>query len=159
MKMAPGSHSTTNGSYGGIAAALSGRTILITGAAGLVGTQLLYRLLCDPSLTGAINQVIAIIRARTVEDALDRLPAALRSFAKPDFQASSNPKLFVLNGDCAKPDFGLDHEQLGLARQAKVVINAAADTRFMLPLVDAVAGVVCTLSKTAGIKTDSQFCK
>jgi thioester reductase-like protein len=141
--------STAIKSYGDIPAALHGSTILITGAAGLVGTQLLYRLLCDPPLSGAVNRVIAVIRAQTAEAALGRLPETLRNFATrsdagPASSTNSTAKLVVLDGDCARPDFGLDPAQLDLARLADVVINAAADTRFMLPPVDAIAGVVST---------------
>jgi thioester reductase-like protein len=146
MKMTSVRHPTARRIYGDIPAVLHGSTILITGAAGLVGTQLLYRLLYDSTLSGAINRVIAVIRAKTAEDALKRLPETLRYFAtQPDAAASSTnsiAKLVVLNGDCARPDFGLDPVQLDLARQADIVINAAADTRFMLPLVDAIGGVV-----------------
>ena len=137
-------------SYGEIPAALHGSTILITGAAGLVGTQLLYRLLCDSGFSTSIDRVIAIIRGTTAEDALKRLPTALRVFARPHSQAISGPKLIVLNGDCARPDFGLDPAQQGVARQADIVINAAADTRFMLPLADAISGVVRSTTGVIG---------
>ena len=132
--------------YGDIPAALCGSNILITGAAGLVGTQLLHRLLCDSSF--AIDRVIAIIRAETREDAIMRLPPGLRCFTRQEPLSSSSPKLVVLNGDCSKLNFGLASDQLELARQAEIVINAAADTRFTLPLSDAIGGVVCTICAT-----------
>ena len=84
--------------------------------------------------------------ANSFDDAVDRLPDTLRSLARSKFSLQTadglEAKLVVLNGDCAKPDFGLDDRQLEMARQANILINAAADTRFTLPLADAVGGVV-----------------
>lgn len=119
---------------------------MITGAAGLVGSQLLHRLL-SPPFSDVIKQVIAIIRGKSVEEATDRLPDTLRQYTLTEESSAKNQscsqvKLVILNGDCSKPSLGLSDEQLKVAQRAAIVINAAADTRFMRPLADALSGVV-----------------
>lgn len=128
-----------------IAEALNDTTILITGAAGFVGVALVQRLLLDPQFEG-INQVICIIRGDSVESATLRLPESLQRLAKSTSEKNDNqatpPRLIVLNGDCSRPDFGLQGDQLNAAMKANIVIHAAGDTRFTLPLKDAMASIV-----------------
>lgn len=124
---------------GAIAEALQGTTILITGAAGFVGVALVQRLLCDANFAG-IKKVICLIRGETVEKATARLPESLQRLS---VGAEEEPaRLVVLTGDCGKPDFGLQEDQLRVAMQADIVIHAAGDTRFTLPLKDAMASIV-----------------
>ena len=111
--------------------ALDGSTILVTGAAGFVGSALLYRLLCDPALNG-IKKVIAVVRGKAVEDAVARLPSAL----------TSQPRLVVVNGDCGQFDFGLEGKLRDEIHAANIVIHAAGDTRFTLPLGQAMSSIV-----------------
>ena len=137
--------STRPPDYGEIPGALKDATILVAGAAGLAGTQMLYRLLCDPIFAKSIKQVIAIIRGETAQKAGARVPTPLRTCAainQPAEGQRQEATLTVLNGDCAKPDFGLEGEQLEVARRANIVINFAADVRFTLPLSGSVSGVV-----------------
>ena len=131
--------------YGEIPGALQDTTILVAGAAGLAGTQMLYRLLYDPIFGGSVKKVIAIIRGETAGKAAARLPALLRTFTGVSQSAEGQhqeARLAVLNGDCAKVDFGLEGDQLEAARQANIVINFAADVRFTLPLSGSMSGVV-----------------
>ncbi|PWN46660.1 hypothetical protein IE53DRAFT_391171 [Violaceomyces palustris] len=131
-----GSSSTTT-----VTQALNGTTILVTGAAGFVGTALLFRLLCDPKFSG-IKKVIALIRGETVEKATKRLPQTLQPFTLPDQNGEgSEARLVVLTGDCGRPNFGLKGQDLEQALKTDIVIHAAGDTRFTLPLQDAIGSI------------------
>lgn len=114
-----------------ISEALDGSTILVTGAAGFVGSAILFRLLCDPALNG-IKKVVAVVRGKTVEEATARLSNRL----------TSQDRLVVVNGDCGKFDFGLEGKLRDEIHGANIVIHAAGDTRFTLPLSQAMASIV-----------------
>lgn len=129
-----------NTSSNDIAEALDGSTILVTGAAGFVGVALVQRLLCDPNLSG-IKTVICIIRGNSIEAATARLPESLQRLTINTGE-ENNARLVVLNGDCGKPDFNLPEEQLQIALKANIVIHAAGDTRFTMPLKDAMSSIV-----------------
>ncbi|CDS82027.1 uncharacterized protein SPSC_00209 [Sporisorium scitamineum] len=113
---------------------LDGSRILITGAAGFVGAALLHRLLGDASFN--VKQVVAIVRGKTPEDALKRLPKAVHHHAKPESEGAL-PKLVVITGDCARPNFGLNEQDLEQVRKTEIVIHCAGDTRFTLPITKA----------------------
>lgn len=133
-------HSTRG--FGDAPAALQGSTILITGAAGFVGSQLLFRLPSWP-LRDAVKQVHAIIRGSSIECAIARLPRYLARYTpEPKNEGYSASKLIALNGDCSQPNLSLNSQQLRVAQRATILINAAADTRARGPLDNAIAGVV-----------------
>lgn len=124
--------------------ALNGTIILITGAAGFIGVALVQRLLLDPKFSG-INQVICIIRGDTIESATARLPESLQRLTvikDDETEEKKVARLVVLNGDCGKPDLGLSGNELKTALKAQIVIHAAGDTRFTLPLSDAMGSIV-----------------
>ncbi|KLU92853.1 hypothetical protein MAPG_11735 [Magnaporthiopsis poae ATCC 64411] len=123
--------------YGDVSRVLEGTTILVTGAAGFVGTALLYRLLLDPKLSSRVKRVLALIRGSTFEEAVEKLPPALRELARPIGTDEADAKLLILRGDCRHAQLGLTGPSLQTARQADVVIHAAGETRFMLGLSDA----------------------
>lgn len=110
---------------------LKGSRILITGAAGFVGAALLHRLLGDESFDP--KQVVAIVRGKTPEDALKRLPKSLHHHAQPKAEGAL-AKLVVVTGDCARPNFGLNEQDFEQVRKTEVVIHCAGDTRFTLPI-------------------------
>ncbi|KAI9326141.1 male sterility protein-domain-containing protein [Zopfochytrium polystomum] len=115
--------------------ALAGARVMVTGAAGFVGAALLHRLLCDPSFN--VQQVIAVVRGKTDEDALKRLPKSVQHLATAEEGQLLAPKLIVVNGDCTRPNFGLSDKEFEKVRQTEVVIHCAGDTRFTLPLTKA----------------------
>ncbi|KIS66431.1 uncharacterized protein UMAG_05422 [Mycosarcoma maydis] len=110
---------------------LNGSRILVTGAAGFVGAALLHRLLTDQSFN--VKQIVAIVRAKTPQDALKRLPKAVHHHAEPECNGAL-AKLVVVNGDCARPNFGLDEKEFEKVRKTEIVIHCAGDTRFTLPI-------------------------
>jgi hypothetical protein len=133
-------------SYGDIPEALSGSTILVTGGAGFLASALLCRLLLDPVLCDSHKQVIALIRGGTVESAVFRLPAILQPFTRRGQDTtdskSEEAKLVVLNGDSGLIGFDLHGDMAKIVQRADIVIHAAGDFRFTLPLPDAIANIV-----------------
>lgn len=129
--------------YREVAEALRGSTILVTGAAGFVGTALLYRLLEDPAFCNVIRRVVAIIRGDTVEASIARLPSSLQAFTRSDpSQPSEASKLVVLNGDCGYTTLGLTSEQAEIASEADIVLHIAGDTKFKLSVPEALVAIV-----------------
>ncbi|KXS19037.1 hypothetical protein M427DRAFT_67590 [Gonapodya prolifera JEL478] len=114
--------------------ALADSQILVTGAAGFVGTALLHRLLRDAKFQ--VKTVVALVRAKSKVDALQRIPKTLHHFAD-SVDAKAAPKLVVLSGDSSLPNFGLAGQDLALLRKTDVVIHAAGNTQFTLSLAQA----------------------
>ncbi|KAI9332464.1 male sterility protein-domain-containing protein [Zopfochytrium polystomum] len=109
---------------------LFGTRILVTGAAGFLGAAILHRLLGDPSFD--VLQVVAIVRGATAEESLKRIPSSLRHHAQPIGEGAI-PKLLVLNGDCTRPNFGLEARDFEEACKAEIVLHCAGNNRFTLP--------------------------
>jgi long-chain acyl-CoA synthetase len=99
-------------------------TLLLTGATGFVGMELLARMLRDPSV-----RVVALIRATDDEHATRRLHATLRSI-----YGSSEPhaqRVTAVAGDLELPGLGVDP---ALADRVTAIVHGAASVSFELPL-------------------------
>ena len=124
--------------------------ILLTGATGLVGGELLPRLLA--AAPGAT--VYCVVRARDAAQ-LERRAQDLLASATPVPGAAARVR--VLAGDVRAPDLGLgEATRAALCRELSAVVHAAASTRFDLELEEArrinVAGTrnVLALARDAG---------
>ena len=80
-------------------------SVLLTGATGYLGTEILRQLLRSSS----VGSVIALVRAKSAADALERVKrtATLASWWRDGYER----KLEVWTGDLAEPRFGLDAAQ------------------------------------------------
>ncbi|WP_327174277.1 AMP-binding protein [Streptomyces sp. NBC_01335] len=113
-------HLLRTGTLPGPARAASGRVlseparVLLTGATGYVGGHLLDALL----ERGA--QVTCLVRGERDADAVGRL-------------GSPSPGVRVVAGDIGREGLGLSKEGRALAREAQVVVHAAADVRLVAP--------------------------
>ena len=107
------------------------------GAAGFLGTSLLYRLLAPPF---APKRIFGIVRGSP-----QRLPKDLHRFiANPHTGGPIDhaKPLFVLDGDCTTRNFGFTGQQLKWLEEVDIVVHAAADIRWNLPLQQALAANV-----------------
>ena len=104
--------------------------ILLTGATGLLGGELLPRLLrAAPSAT-----VHCLVRARDAAQ-LERRAGEL--IGDPRLPPADARRVRVVAGDVRAPDLGLGGRRAELAAQIRSVVHTAASTRFDLELDDA----------------------
>jgi thioester reductase-like protein len=102
--------------------------VLITGATGFLGMELMARLLCDGD-----RRVWALVRARDQEEAELRLHATLASIV-PDPESVAE-RVVPLAGDIARDGLGLEARLRDeLAESVDEVIHSAASVSFSLPL-------------------------
>lgn len=106
------------------------RSVLITGATGFIGGDLLARLLArDPTLSA-----YCLIRARSPE----QLEARRRSLlAHIGIDGPDGNRVIGLAGDVVEPDLGLGEERSGIAERVSEIYHVAASTKFDLTLEDA----------------------
>ncbi|NMG34456.1 NAD-dependent epimerase/dehydratase family protein [Azoarcus sp. TTM-91] len=106
------------------------QTILLTGATGAVGTELLPRLLRrNPQA-----RIIALVRGADQAEAESRLAATL---AFSDTAPAERARVHALRGDVCAPALGLDTDTLrGLAAQTSQIFHLAANVRFNAGLED-----------------------
>ncbi|KAL8292393.1 hypothetical protein RQP46_001005 [Phenoliferia psychrophenolica] len=116
---------------------LDGQTILITGGAGFVGTALLYRLVASDIKP---KRVYTVIRGG---NPISRLPVDLHPFVatRLDDGSFSDAPIVILAGDCFLPDFGLTGRDARCLKEVEIVIHTAGDTRFTLPLSQAMHAI------------------
>lgn len=101
------------------------RTILLTGATGFVGAQLLYQLLQAGDI-----KVICLVRAYSTANAFEKISAAL---AKQNLEINNlHDKIDIVLADLEQPGFGLTREEFHqLALQCDAVFHNAANTSVM----------------------------
>ncbi|MES9862448.1 MAG: SDR family oxidoreductase [Candidatus Thiodiazotropha sp. LLP2] len=114
------------------------KAILLTGATGALGTELLPRLLQEyPQM-----DVIAIVRSNSQQEAKERLQQTLDD---PELMATLDHRIQIVPGDVGKPMLGLDE---ALARQLipkiEKIFHLAANVRFSASLAESRAGNVDT---------------
>jgi thioester reductase-like protein len=105
--------------------------VLITGATGFVGMELMARVLEDGD-----RRVWALVRSPTDEGAAERVRSILSSLV-PDPDAVAH-RVVPVAGDLRLPGLGLDPRRRDeIAAQVDEVIHAAASVSFTLPLAEA----------------------
>ena len=105
-------------------------TLLLTGATGLVGGELLPRLLADrPG-----SEIVCLVRAPNAEQLEQRRRALLEWGGIGGADAD---RVVTVAGDVDKPDLGLGHAREALSERVGEVFHAAASTRFDLTLREA----------------------
>ena len=110
-----------------------------SGAAGFLGTALLYRLV-EPSLR--IKCVFALIRK---ERGSSQLPEELSpniTNVHENGEMDENGLIVVLPGDCSIPGFGLSKRESEWLQEVDIVIHCASFTRFTMSLPRAVKAIV-----------------
>lgn len=108
------------------------REILLTGATGFLGMELLHRL-----LTGTDRHVLALVRAPDDRRAAERLDGVLATLFGPTATAHA-PRVRAVAADLEAPGLGLgEPARRELAAAVDVVVHCAASVAFTLPLPDA----------------------
>lgn len=114
------------------------KTIVITGATGALGSELLPRLL----LRYPEHNVVAIVRGRSQSDVEQRLIQAVDA---PEVWKKYADRIEVWRGDVGLPMFGLGDEQAQqLCARTDKVFHLAANVRFSATLPESRAGNVDT---------------
>ncbi len=97
--------------------------ILVTGATGFVGTQVVVRL-----LRNADHAVVAFVRSESREDAIHRLSRIWWNW--PDLIREIGGRIDVIAGDISEPRLGIDQLTYNtLLRRVTHIIHTAADLR------------------------------
>jgi fatty acyl-CoA reductase len=124
-----------------LAEAYRGKTILLTGGTGFLGTALVEKILRSlPDL----GRLYLLIRASHEKGAILRFEkdvlgsaafGGLREQRGEDFSSYTSEKVRVLEGDVHAPSLGLEEENLlELSREVDIVIHSAASVVFDAPL-------------------------
>lgn len=96
-------------------------SVLLTGANGFLGTQIVLRLLKYHD-----HKIIALIRGRNKEDAVNRLYRAWWEF--PELLEEMGNRIHVLNGDISNNELGMEKKEYEkLVQTVTHVIHTAAD--------------------------------
>ena len=109
-------------------------TVLLTGATGLVGSELLRRILSwDPGTT-----VVLLVRSRRRQTAEQRVDALLADLFPEGTRKPDRGRVRIVEGDLLANRLGLTPEAFeALGRSLTHVYHLGADVRFDLPLQDA----------------------
>ncbi|KAK3916042.1 Putative fatty acyl-CoA reductase [Frankliniella fusca] len=137
----------------GVAEALAGQTLLVTGASGFLGKAMLEKLL---RTCPRIKRVYVVLRARRGKAPRDRLRELLDGPVFDNIRRTDPgalAKIVPLNGDCCEKRLGLSADDASLVQaEVNVVVHTAASVRFDDPVKQAVllntrgAQEVCALA-------------
>ena len=138
-----------------LAEAYRGKTILLTGGTGFLGTALVEKILRSLPDLGRLYLLIRASREKSAASRFEKdvLGSAafggLREQRGEDFFSYVSEKVRVLEGDVHAPSLGLGEEDLlELSREVDIVIHAAASVVFDAPLD---AAVDSNVSGTLGL--------
>lgn len=108
---------------------LSGRNVFLTGATGLIGGEMLRRLLgAGPS---GPDRIFCLVRSAAPEWGRDRLLHRLGLCGEPE---SYGDRILTVVGDIRKPDLDLTLDAAAAVRSlTDIVIHCAAETSFLRP--------------------------
>jgi long-chain acyl-CoA synthetase len=109
------------------------RTVLVTGTTGLVGGELLRRLLARGG-----TRVVCLVRATDEDEARQRGAATLRRLHRRSAIGEELARTVWVPGDVAEPDLGLSEPRhRALAASLDEILHCAASVSFDLPLAEA----------------------
>ncbi len=111
---------------------MSGDAVLLTGATGFVGMEVLARYLERDD-----REIVTLVRAADIREAQDRMAAVLRNLFGKDADRYAG-RVRALPGELTAPGLGLSpawHEQL--VEQVSTIVHSAASVSFSLPIDEA----------------------
>jgi thioester reductase-like protein len=126
-------HADTTGTKGGPVAGAAGvgDTVLLTGATGFLGTEIMKRILEGHPR----SRLALLVRSTTRETARERVDKLLVRTFGPETAARHAERIEVAEGDISLRGAGMDSERSArLAERVDHVIHCAASVRFDLPL-------------------------
>ena len=129
------------------------RTVLLTGATGFLGMEVLVRLLEQDG-----TEVRALVRARDDAHARERLEAVLRTLWRDP--SAVRDRVRAVPGNLTAPDLGLrEQDRRALLRDVDAVLHCAASISFTLPLetaravnVEGTRGVIALARELDGLR-------
>ncbi|KAI1007254.1 hypothetical protein K3495_g969 [Podosphaera aphanis] len=116
-------------SFSGLSPENKGHTVVLTGATGMLGSQVLYILNKLPS----VSQIICLLRSTDLKSAKERVSARLVKNKREPLGQSD--KILCWPSTLQDADLGLQEEQfIQLRQKATHIIHAAWPVNFSLPL-------------------------
>ncbi len=107
--------------------------VLLTGATGFVGMELLVRLLEHTD-----RDVVALVRAADDDAAAGRIDALLQTLLAPEHRSAARRRVHAVAADLESPGLGLSESTRdGLTARIGAVVHCAASVSFNLELEDA----------------------
>ncbi|MBN2088288.1 SDR family oxidoreductase, partial [candidate division KSB1 bacterium] len=105
-------------------------TILVTGATGFLGSQIILKLLKNHDIS-----IIALIRAQNQTAAIQRAHRAWWDF--PALTAEIDRRIYIIAGDVSQSKFGLNEpDYQALIERTDYIIHGAADLRLNAPIAE-----------------------
>lgn len=99
------------------------KSVLLTGSTGFLGIHILEQLLCMKDIN-----IYCLIRPETGLTPETKLKQKLNYYFGDKYNHMINKKIFIINGDICKPNFGLSGETLlDLTNNVDIIVNSAAN--------------------------------